>query len=137
MPNVKKSLVCLAALLGAVLPAVAQDPLPLPKPPPPISVPPVPPRGGCKGFVFVSNGAGDLRGTSDGFRGAIAELGLCWHVETVLWSRCPGPGLWDLVDHGNHKIKGEELARAVNIYRATHPGHAIQLVGHSSGAAVV
>jgi hypothetical protein len=87
--------------------------------------------------IFVANGAGDLRGTTEGFCAAVEECKLPYRVETFCWSCCPGPGLADLVNGYNHKVQGELLASKCIAWRANHPHDRICLVGHSAGAAVV
>jgi pimeloyl-ACP methyl ester carboxylesterase len=92
----------------------------------------------CEGIVFVANGAGDLRGTSEGFAAAVAEAGLPWEVRTFKWSHVPpGTGFLDLKDRRNHRKQGEALAAEVLAQRTAHPGCKIILVGHSAGCAVV
>jgi pimeloyl-ACP methyl ester carboxylesterase len=90
------------------------------------------------GILFVANGAGDLRGTSEGACAAVTAAGLPWEVKTVRWSIGPlSLGLLDLKSRHNHAIKGRLLAQEVACYRKAHPGHMICLVGHSAGCAVV
>jgi hypothetical protein len=90
------------------------------------------------GVIFVANGAGDLRGTSEGFAAAIADAGLHWEVRTVRWAHTvAATGFLDLKDRKNHKTQGKALAAEVAAYRAANPGKMICLAGHSAGCSVV
>jgi pimeloyl-ACP methyl ester carboxylesterase len=90
-----------------------------------------------RGVVFVADGAGHFQATSQALRRAVQEDGLPVAVETVGWSHGYGRILSDQLDHENIREAGLGLAEQVNLRRATSPGCAVYLLGHSAGAAVV
>jgi pimeloyl-ACP methyl ester carboxylesterase len=95
--------------------------------------PPTPVRG----VVFVANGAGGFRATSEAFRQALGEKGVPLAVETVAWSHGYGRVLADQIDQRHAQAEGHCLAVRVAAYRQSHPTDEIYLVGHSAGSAVV
>lgn len=87
--------------------------------------------------VFVADGSGDYRTTSKALCEATRACGKPLRIETFVWSHGYGRMLIDHVDHCNHLEEGRRLAAIIAAARQTCPEHAVYLVGHSSGAAVV
>ncbi len=87
--------------------------------------------------VFVADGSGDYRTTSIALCQAIHEQAVPLRIETFVWSHGYRRLLTDHVDHCNHVEQGRRLAARIAASYPGCPEHAIYLVGHSSGSAVV
>jgi pimeloyl-ACP methyl ester carboxylesterase len=89
------------------------------------------------GLVFVADGAGDFRATSQALRQAITEEELPLTLETFLWSHGYLRIIADQTDLPYTRLQGHRLAGRVRDCRVLYPDTPIYLVGHSAGAAVV
>ena len=87
--------------------------------------------------VFVADGSGDYRTTSKALCEATSACGAPLRVETFVWSHGYSRMLIDHVDHCNHLKEGRRLAAFLAAAKQSCPEHAVYLVGHSSGSAVV
>jgi pimeloyl-ACP methyl ester carboxylesterase len=87
--------------------------------------------------VFIANGSGDFRTTSEGLSCAVAAAAAPLRLETFAWSHGLGCYLSDHSDHANHVAQGRRLAALVAECRRACPDRAVYLVGHSAGCAVV
>jgi pimeloyl-ACP methyl ester carboxylesterase len=90
-----------------------------------------------RGLVYVANGAGDFRATSDALRQVIAEAGLPLQVETVAWSHGYGQVVADQVDEEFARTRGQRLAAKIAARRRANPDEEIYLVAHCAGSAVI
>jgi len=87
--------------------------------------------------VYVADGSGDYRTTSAALGQAVRDTGAPLRIETFVWSHGYSRLLADHLDHANHIQEGQRLAALIVASRQTCPDHAVYLVGHSSGTAVV
>ena len=87
--------------------------------------------------VFVADGSGDFRSTSNALCQAVNDTGAPLRIETFVWSHGYGRMLADHLDHCNHLEEGRRLAGVVAAFHQSCPDRAVYLVGHSSGCAVV
>jgi pimeloyl-ACP methyl ester carboxylesterase len=98
-----------------------------------------PPPAEPEAVVFVLNGVGDFRATSDALRRVVGEDGLPLHVQTFEWSHGYGRVLADHVDFAHCRREGARLAAEVLCYRrpqAGGPPLPVYLLAHSGGCAV-
>jgi pimeloyl-ACP methyl ester carboxylesterase len=87
--------------------------------------------------VFVANGSGDLLTASTSLRQVVTETATPLQVEAFDWSHGYLRFLSDHVDHCNHLDQGRLLAAQVMDYRRCNPHGRINLLGYSTGSAVV
>jgi pimeloyl-ACP methyl ester carboxylesterase len=89
------------------------------------------------GVVFVANGSGDLLTASNNLRQVVEETATPIQIETFDWSHGYLRFLTDHLDHPNHLAQGRLLAAEVLEYRRAYPDRRINLLGYSTGSAVV
>ncbi len=98
------------------------------------------PSCGCSApnadVVFVADGSGDYRTTSQALGEAVSACAAPLRVETFVWSHGYGRVLVDHIDHCNHIEEGRRLAALVAAVKQNCPERSVYLVAHSSGAAV-
>lgn len=110
-------LLCVSGVLGQTMPAVAGP--------------------AVAGVVVVVDGSAGLRPMAEDLRHAVADAGLPLQVTQFSWSHGIGRVFADIHGHGHHAAKGKELASFVLERRQSCPEQRIDIVCHSSGAAVV
>jgi pimeloyl-ACP methyl ester carboxylesterase len=89
------------------------------------------------GLVFIADGAGDFRGTSQAVQKARAAEKLPLNLETFVWSHGYLRIFADQLDQSHARKQGQILAERVIACRQAYPDTAIYLLGHSAGCAVV
>ncbi len=99
--------------------------------------PPVATAQPVQGVVFVADGSGGLHRVADNLSIVLRDARIPVHVERVAWSHGQGTVLRDLYGDDNHRSHARCLASQVLAYRQAHPEQRIDLLGYSSGAAVV
>jgi pimeloyl-ACP methyl ester carboxylesterase len=87
-------------------------------------------------IVFVADGSGDYRTTSNALCEAVRDTGAPLRIETFVWSHGYRRMIADHLDHCNHLEEGRRLAGLIASYRQSCPDRAVYVVGHSSGCAV-
>jgi hypothetical protein len=96
-----------------------------------------PAAGGADGVVFAVDGSAGLRHISDDLQQAMGQAQLPLEVVDFSWSNGAGRVFADLRGQSHHQAKGQELADLILARRRSCPGGRIDVVCHSSGAAVV
>jgi len=95
------------------------------------------PSGSPHGIVYVADGAGDFRATSEALRSVLAENGVPLEVRTVLWSHGYFRVAADQLDEAHAQMEGWRLAELIAAERRAHPEEEIYLLGHCAGCGVV
>lgn len=88
-------------------------------------------------LVIVVDGVGDLKGTADSLRKAVAKEELPLDVEPFLWSHGYMRMFADNFDKAYAEEAGHRLAATILARQESDPGRKIYLVGHSAGAFLV
>ncbi len=87
--------------------------------------------------VYVANGAGDWRATSQALEAEVEVEHAPLLVEPVLWSHGHGRVFADQLDGKHARQEGERLAAEILRRHQKCPELPIHLLGHSAGSAVV
>jgi len=88
------------------------------------------------GVVFVADGAGDFRATSEALRRAIAAEHLPLALRTFVWSHGYCRVVADQVDLDHAQKEGQRLADLIRVTRQACPEKPIYLIAHSAGSSV-
>jgi pimeloyl-ACP methyl ester carboxylesterase len=87
-------------------------------------------------LVWVLDGAGDLKGSSNALALGNSLAGNPVELSVFPWSHGYGRLLEDQVDMNHARNQGAKLAQAILERKAREPGRRVVVVGHSAGCAV-
>lgn len=87
----------------------------------------------AKPFVWIVDGAGDLKGCSTSLTKSLAKEA---EFEAYAWSHGHRRIVLDQTDHQYARLRGEQLAEKIQERRRKEPDRRVVLVAHSAGAAV-
>jgi hypothetical protein len=87
-------------------------------------------------LVWVLDGAGDLKGSSNALTQTDSTLGNPVEVSVFPWSHGYRRLLMDQVDMNHARLQGAKLAQAIQERKAREPGRRVVVMGHSAGCAV-
>jgi hypothetical protein len=87
-------------------------------------------------LVWVLDGAGDLRGCTNGMTQANTLAGNAVELAPVGWSHGYRKLLLDQTDWAHARAQGQRLAAAIQERRAAEPHRRLVIVAHSAGCAV-
>ncbi len=88
-------------------------------------------------LVWVLDGAGDLKGSSNALTQANSAVGNPVELSVFPWSHGYRRLLMDQIDMAHARLQGARLAQAILERKALEPGRRVVLIGHSAGCAVV
>jgi pimeloyl-ACP methyl ester carboxylesterase len=92
---------------------------------------------GCRGVIFVADGAGNFRAASASLKEVLAQQQADLQVRSFPWSHgCPRI-LADHVCFSHACLEGRQLAGQIAALHQNCPEAEVYLVGHSAGCAVV
>jgi pimeloyl-ACP methyl ester carboxylesterase len=87
-------------------------------------------------LVWVLDGAGDLKGSSNALTLANSLAGNPVELSVFPWSHGYRRLLMDQVDMNHARQQGAKLAQAIQERKAREPGRRVIVIGHSAGCAV-
>lgn len=87
-------------------------------------------------LVWLLDGAGDLKGCSNGMIPANAVAGYPVELSIFPWSHGYRRLLMDQIDSTHARLQGARLAEAILERKAQEPGRRVVVVAHSAGCAV-
>jgi pimeloyl-ACP methyl ester carboxylesterase len=88
-------------------------------------------------LVWVLDGAGDLKGSSNALTQVNSAAGNPVELTVFPWSHGYRRLLMDQVDMSHARNQGAKLAQAIMDRKAREPGRRVVVMGHSAGCAVV
>lgn len=88
-------------------------------------------------LVWVLDGAGDLKGSSNALTQANLSDGNPVELSVFPWSHGYRRLLMDQIDMAHARLQGAKLAQAIQERKAREPGRRVVLIGHSAGCAVI
>jgi hypothetical protein len=97
---------------------------------------PEPSEPDTRPLVWVLDGAGDLKGCSNGLSYANLLAGSTVEMSVFAWSHGHRRLYLDQTDGDHAKAQGRRLAAAIQERKAREPGRRVVVVGHSAGSAV-
>ncbi len=96
-----------------------------------------PAKSEFRDVLFVADGAGDFRVTSQTVDQVVQEIGLPLCVEPIVWSHGYGRIFADQIDRRFAQEQGHQLADTLRERKRTHPECRIYLLAHSAGSRVI
>lgn len=90
-----------------------------------------------RSLVWVLDGAGDLKGSSNALAQANSADGNPVELSVFPWSHGYRRLLMDQIDMTHVRIQGAKLAQAIQERKAREPGRRVVLIGHSAGCGVI